>query len=94
MRARDFFEKAFDTSRGLPYIAARRRRIRVRADVGPPRFSGELFKLSSQLRCGGGAVRTFSQGQSERDRARRDGWRRMRRERLRRAPGLRPRCAI
>jgi hypothetical protein len=60
-----FFEKAFDTSRRLPYIAARRRRIRVRADVGPPRFSGELFKLSSLPRGGGGAVRTSSEGESD-----------------------------
>ena len=65
MRARDFFEKAFDTSRGLPYIAARRRRIRVRADVGPPRFSGELFKLSFLPKGGGGAVRTSSEGKSD-----------------------------
>jgi len=46
-RAR-FFEKAFDTSRRLPYIAARRRRIRVRAEARPRGFRANS---SSSLPC-------------------------------------------
>jgi len=63
LRRARFFEKAFDTPRRLPYIAARRRRIRVRADARAPRFSGELYKLSSLPKDGGGAVRTSSRGE-------------------------------
>jgi hypothetical protein len=78
--ARCFFEKAFDTSRRLPYIAAHRRRIRVRADTGALRFSGEFFKLSSLPRGGGGAVRTSSEGKSDEIEHDGDSSRRLRRD--------------
>jgi len=48
--------------------------------VRPRRFSGELFKLSSLPRGGGGAVRTSSEGESDEIEHDGDFSRRMRRE--------------
>jgi hypothetical protein len=56
------FEKPFDTRRRFSYIAARRRRCRMRAEAGPA-VLGRMEVVSSLLRGGGGAVRTFSGGQ-------------------------------
>jgi hypothetical protein len=55
LRGARFFEKAFDTSRRLPYIAARRRRIRVRAEARPR--GSRANSSSSLLRRKAGAER-------------------------------------